>query len=730
MAPRSPAGLEVPLALLAPWADRVGYDAAEAHSAVAMGYATGNVSVAITLEPTNLGLFATPAAGATPLTPTEVASEFGVSMATYSDLISYFEGTGLRIIHTWPDRLALTVEGSAANVGQAFGTHLGKGTFEGRNVMYPLTVPSLPSSLARQVAAVSGLSTGFTTETLPYQPVPSSAGPGQGGASQVTPEEARSAYNVDLLYNATGTSRYANGVGIVLLLWGWGYDPSDIATFFGDYYGSGLPAPTIHPYPVDGAPSPASDAPSDPSGAPLELTLDMEWSGAMAPGATLDPVYVPDGPSSDGYSPTDAALEDGLNTAVNDVPGVRIISMSFGGDDGNDTSFQASFSTSFAAASQEGVTVLAASGDNGGDAGASCSGGPDPQFPASSPQVLAVGGTDPVLDQNAFGGSSGIASESAWNLSGGGFSRVYAAPSWQNVPSIQSNGHRGIPDVAGPAADNFVYYKGQEEWGEGTSFATPFWAGIVGEMDALHTTPLGFLTEALYTIAQSDLVAGTPDGLVDITSGGNCLGSATVGWDSATGWGTPRALLLYETLTASLVHVTLVGTPTDVAPGGSVTAIATIANASSGAPLANLTVNVVLTSTSYSGPCAGPFGSMSAKTNASGRVTVALTVSSCYLGSHATLTATVASGGYFGQNSTVLMVNLLGWAGFLAALQTYPYNIVAFTVIIAVAVAAGLLIGRWRARRHARRQISSPPPVQPPPLSPPGASPPPAGPSV
>ena len=153
--------------------------------------------------------------------------------------------------------------------------------------------------LEPSVASVTGLSSGFVTFSLPAG-LPSGAalasgGPAQGSSDLITPAIAREIYDFSSLYNVSGTARYATGQEIALLLWGEGYAPSDLTTFFSSDYPSNFPLPKIEPFPVDGAPPPSPNAPSDPSKAPQELTLDMEWAGSMAPGATFDAVYAPTG---------------------------------------------------------------------------------------------------------------------------------------------------------------------------------------------------------------------------------------------------------------------------------------------------------------------------------------------------------------------------------------------------------------------------------------------------
>ena len=738
-------GAVLPSALQASWAARSGFGSIPAGQVAGGRVATGDVGVTVTLWPSSSGLFAPVPSGTRPLTATQVGDVYGQPPASYNALAGYFRSEGLTITHTWPDRLAIGVSGPAASIDAAFGTTLLSGLWHGHSVRYPASVPRLPAPYAAEVAAVSGLSDGFSQFSIPFAPVShASVGPAPSAirtSTLVTPASVHQIYGLNGLYNYSGSPHWATGQTIALVLWGEGYDPSDIQAFYGMYYPAGFPAITVQGFPVDGAPAPSANAVNDPSGAAQELTLDLEWSGSEAPGATLDAFYAPDGPASNSYSPSDQSMEDTISSAIN-TAGVNVLSMSFGTPDGNDPSFQAALSISFGSAAQRGITVLAASGDNGGSAQTNCQGGPSPQFPAASPQVLAVGGTAPVLALDTVGSVTGLASEPAWNLSGGGFSTDYSDPTWQDVGSagtaIAPTGHRGIPDVAGPAADNFFYFGGNQAAGKGTSFATPMWAGIIAEMNAVRGTPFGFLTPRLYRVGVSEAAGTAAQGLADVTQGANCIGPATTGWDPSTGWGSPRGLLLYQDLLYSFVQLNLTIASTTVVPGSSIDATVVVLNASSHRPIPNLVVDYSLTSIGSVGLCSGTLASGNSSTDPSGTSVLSLTVPGCYLGSHIGLTAVVSSQGYFGSNSTSITVNLLGLASFLSVIQVYPYNIIAFISIMAIATTLGLILGRPQgrlavgaARRRAdSRPASRPSPPAPPPSDPgtPAVAPPPAEP--
>ncbi len=725
----------LPAPLAAPWAARAGFSAAYLSEVPLAVPASGAVQATVGLWPADPSLFAPRGPGAPALTPSEFTEQFGRSPTEYAALEQYFTGKGLTVVHLWPDRLAITVAGPAPALGAAFGTTLLSGEWGGHPVQFPASVPRLPEPYASEVASITGLADGFSTVRFSLAPAPGSAGPAQGRTSTfITPSATHLLYGMSALYNSSGTARFATGTRIAVVLWGDGYAPSDLQTFFSTYYPAGFPAATISYVNVDGAPAPSASATSDPSLAPQELTLDLEWAGSAAPGATLTAVYAPDGPASNAYSPTDTTLEDALRTAV-DLPGVDVVSMSFGTPDGGDLALQSAFALSLSKAAQLGITVLAASGDTGGTAKASCQGGAAPDFPATYPTVVAVGGSAPVESLDTLGNVVGLDSEPAWNGSGGGYSSVYPAPSWQaaTVPSIAQVGQRAIPDVAGPAYDNFFYYNGGERAGRGTSFATPMWAGVIAEVDAILGHSLGTVAPRFYSIGPAIAAGKAAEGLVDITSGANCVANAGTGWDLVTGWGSPRALPLYADLSSSYATVGLTASPSSVAPGQSVTAVATVLNISTHQPIAGLTVAFSLTAPGYSGPCGGTLSTAEATTDANGNASATLSVPNCFLGSAALLSVVVASGGYFGLNSTNIAVNLVGLAGFLAFIQVFPYNLLAFVLIVAVAIGLGYWIGERRRPRTRRVRVPSARRAPPSPgaagtTGPPAASPPPSAP--
>jgi kumamolisin len=205
------------------------------------------------------------------------------------------------------------------------------------------------------------------------------------------------------------------------------------------------------------------------------------------------------------------------------------------------------FDQAFQAAAVLGVTVCAASGDSGSTDGIG-DGLAHVDFTASSPHVLACGGTH----LEASNGS--ISSEVVWNAgggaTGGGVSDVFPLPAWQSAAKVPPSAHggrpgRGVPDVAGdadPATGYQVRVDGQDAVFGGTSAVAPLWAALVARINQQLGKPIGFLNPAVYSAAGQSA-------LNDITKGTNGAYTATKGWDACTGFGSPDGAKLLDAVT-------------------------------------------------------------------------------------------------------------------------------------------------------------------------------------
>merc|ERR1712139_525328 len=191
-----------------------------------------------------------------------------------------------------------------------------------------------------------------------------------------------------------------------------------------------------------------------------------------------------------------------------------------------------------------------------------------PDFPAASPYITAVGGTDFLTYD--------IGDEQAWKSGGGGFSDTFDIPAYQadavaaykaradaNLPdqSYWNNTGRGYPDVAalgGTKTPYCVAVRGGFSGVAGTSASCPVVAGVFAKLNGLRLAAgkpvLGFLNPFIYK---------NPSGFQDVASGCNTGGgrygfTAVKGWDAATGYGTPDFEALSQLVMAAVADKTIV----------------------------------------------------------------------------------------------------------------------------------------------------------------------------
>jgi subtilase family serine protease len=359
----------------------------------------------------------------------------------------------------------------------------------------------------------------------------SSPGPLVGGPSgPYTPAHIRQAYGFNQISFNNGTVP-GDGSGqtiAIVVAYKDANIGSDLHTFDTTY---GLPDPvlTIAPQSISGKP-PVVDSTGRWE---LETALDVEWAHAIAPGANILLV--------EANTDSEANLFSAVQYAAHQ-PGVSVVSMSFGLPEAPaDPSFDPVFTTP---AGHTGITFVAASGDQG-----------QLTYPASSPNVLAVGGTSLTLDS-----SGNYVSETAWSNSSG-VSVNEGEPAYQMA--VQSTGKRSTPDVAynaAPVSGYRVYdsFDSQNPWQlvNGTSAGAPQWAALIAIADQGRALQgLGTLDGASQTLPM--LYAMPSTAFHDITAGSNAGYVAGPGYDMVTGLGSPYA----DRVVASLAQEPVVPQP-------------------------------------------------------------------------------------------------------------------------------------------------------------------------
>ncbi len=319
------------------------------------------------------------------------------------------------------------------------------------------------------------------------------------GPSGYAPADLRSAYNI----TASGSTST-----IIAIVDAYGYPSaeSDLATYRSQF---GLPACTtangcfkkVNQSGVQGS------YPRTDTGWSQESALDLDMASAMCPNCKLILVEA----SSSGFQNLAAAVSTAASF------GAHVISNSYGGGESGSAAYEPYYN-------HAGVAVTVSSGDSGYGV----------QFPASSPHVIAVGGTS--LSRSS--GSRGW-SETAWSGAGSGCSTVYAKPNWQTDTGCAMRTVADVSAVADPNTGVAVYGPANRKGSGwlvfgGTSVAAPLIGGIYGANGGsvnYGSDPYGHIS-ALY----------------DVTSGsnGSCgssyLCTAGAGYDGPTGLGTPNGI--------------------------------------------------------------------------------------------------------------------------------------------------------------------------------------------
>ena len=452
----------------------------------------------------------------------------GADPADLDKIKKFAQEFGLKVHETGTElaRRTVVLSGTVANMQKAFNVELKeyshpKGNFRGR-----VGDISVPTEYADVIRGVFGLDN--RTQAHPhFRRLPQTQGikPHAANASHDPNEIAR-------LYDFPDGDGSNQCIGIIEL--GGGFRLNDLSNYFTSL---GLNTPQVISVSVDGGTNHPSTANSDDG----EVVLDIEVAGAIAPAAKIAVYFAPN---------TDRGFLDAITTAIHDSTNrPSVISISWGASESQWTKqARTNFDEAFQSAAALGITVCVASGDNGSSDGVN-DGHDHVDFPASSSFALGCGGT------KLQASDGDIVSETVWNDSqggatGGGVSRDFPLPSWQqgfNVPKpTTKHGGRGVPDVGGDADPNTGYnvlVDGEHAVFGGTSAVAPLWAGLVARINQQTGNSIGFLNPLIYNKAVEAA------GFRDITQGSNGSFNAAQGWDPCTGLGTPDGAQLLAALT-------------------------------------------------------------------------------------------------------------------------------------------------------------------------------------
>ena len=501
------------------------------------------------------------------LTPDQYADRFGLSPADIAKITAWLRDEGLSVDHVARSRNWILFSGAASQLQRVFSVEIHRYQVNGEMHRANANAPSIPAALQTVVQTIMDLDDFYPKPPLHHAKPLASPQPdntGSSGAHYLVPGDLWVIYDTNPML-----AKGINGTGQKIAVIGdSGIALTDMQKFRTTF---SLPAADPQVTLTPGAADPGIN------GDQLEADLDLQWSGAIAPNATILYVYAPSV-----FTAVDYVVSQNL---------APVISLSFGfcelNISGNPDTSSANYRAISQQANMQGITYVASSGDSGSadcdsdSAAIAKSGNLAVNMPASVPEVTAVGGTEfnegtsagaYWSSTNASGNASALSyiPEMAWNDSaagtglstglsstGGGLSEFFSKPAWQTGPGVPADGVRDVPDISFAASGShvpyYVFSGGVLYNVGGTSAATPVFAGMLALLNqylvstgTLAKPGLGNINPNLYSLAQStpgifhDVTVGS--NIVPCTPGNNCLTgkmgyTAGPGYDLATGLG-------------------------------------------------------------------------------------------------------------------------------------------------------------------------------------------------
>jgi kumamolisin len=443
----------------------------------------------------------------------EFARLYGAAEADLNAVTAFAQAHGLKVEETSAARRTVRLSGTVEQMSQAFAVELNhyqtpKETYRGREGSV-----HIPENLADVIESVHGL------DNRPMaQPLFRAAATDVTSPQTITPLTPPA---VAKLYDFPAVS--ASGQTIGILEFGGGFKIADIQNYFNNVVH--VPVPTIVTVGVDGATN------SPGASADMEVVLDIDVAGSVAPGAKIVVYFAPN---------TLQGWIDAITTAIHDtVNRPSVLSISWAGNESGWGSAINNVSNALSEGAAVGVSIFVSSGDSGSESPAQV------LYPSSDPWVTGCGGT---TIENVSGSSF---THVVWGGSGGGISNHFPLPYWQTwagiPPSVNPAGHigRGVPDIAGNAdpASGYPLILNGATTGPigGTSAVAPLYAGMVALLNASLGEPLGYLNYNLYAFAG-------PYVYRDVLSGNNGAYSAKPNWDACTGFGSIDAAAMMTAL--------------------------------------------------------------------------------------------------------------------------------------------------------------------------------------
>jgi hypothetical protein len=532
------------------------------------------------------------------LTPQQYAAQFGLSAADLASITDWLTRQGFTVTGVAQGGSFVTFDGTVAQAQVAFSTSIHSLSLNGETHFANITDASVPSAFSGVVGAITGLHDFRPKPHLHSSLVRPNFTSSLSENHYIAPGDIYTIYDTQPLLNAGIT-----GAGITIAVMGQvDINLADVTAFRSASGLSTTNLPTTKNAGTD--PGPANNcSPTGTNKCPSpnlddlgESSLDVEWTGAMAPLASI--LFV------NGHNVFDNSMTQAIDQNL-----APIVTVSYGDCEAlQGTSVLSSYNQLFKQASAQGQTILAASGDEGAtdcesSTSTSATTGLAVDFPGDSPYVTSMGGTmfnegsatgvTTYWNSNSLSSSDNSGSaiqyipEAAWNNAsynafgggGGGVSAYFSKPAWQvetgatgMTTQVPPDSSRDVPDLAMDASDahdtylycydgscvnGFRYTDSSLTTAGGTSFVAPIFSGMLALIEQKNNIPKGAgnINPLLYALGNNATYYNTTSTSVfhDVTTGNNAMpciigtvncpngGSigynAGTGYDLTTGWG-------------------------------------------------------------------------------------------------------------------------------------------------------------------------------------------------
>ncbi|MGA3007590.1 MAG: protease pro-enzyme activation domain-containing protein [Opitutaceae bacterium] len=483
--------------------------------------------------------------------PAEMEARYLPLKSAYDRVVAWLTGNGFDVVFLDRNHTVVFARGRVARISQAMNVTFARvripegSAYPAGEFTSAITAPSLPEEIAGPVLGIDGLQPHIQPRHSPISAAVSPAQiPGYNGAA---PSDIAAHYNVPSTWTGQGQTIAVLDEAPAL--------SSDLTTYWSTVGVSQSIANVTQIATQAGTPT-----------GPGETTLDVEWAGALAPAAQIRVYYAP-------------SVFATLPYVINNLPAGSIVSISWIGIEDTMAPATAQFyAQSIAQLAAAKISVFASAGDAGSNpsfvnnrwaynASMPLSAG----YPASDPNVTGVGGTTITFDSNYVS-----TSETVWNniantgmATGGGYSGVFSAPSWQTGTNSSM---RCTPDVAAvstcasPVNGCLGFLNGSITVFDGTSVSSPVWAAFCAMVNQSRASaglgPIGLLGPHIYPLAGSNV-------FTDITTGNNGVYSAGPGYDPCSGLGVPNVAALINALSVTSVTIFAQPQSATVYTGGS-----------------------------------------------------------------------------------------------------------------------------------------------------------------